>query len=106
MGDKLISMSHIERLGATKVVADICKLHGLYRPSDIFGTSRQPQVCRARDHVVAVLRWTLMLSSKELGAIFWRDHSTILGSEERHEKRITEQFSNPKKSVELRLVGR
>ena len=84
-------MPHLRR-GAMRdaiesLVRRVAEEHGVL-PHAIYSPTTRPRVVRARDHVLALLRWSTGFSFPELGDLFAMDHTSIVAAVRRHEKRI------------------
>jgi len=67
------------------VCAEIAEAHGITVTS-LLSPLRYAHIVRARDHALAVIRWSSGLSYPELGRIFGcRDHTTVHAAVRRHE---------------------
>lgn len=64
-------------LGALDVARSIADKHRVTVDA-ILSRSRYKYACRARHELWAILKWTLDLSLNVIGAIFDRNHTTIL----------------------------
>jgi chromosomal replication initiation ATPase DnaA len=54
----------------------------------IVSKSRHPRVTRARDHLLAILRWSTFYSYPELGFLLAMDHTSVIAAVRRHEARL------------------
>jgi hypothetical protein len=74
-------------------VARVAKSHAVSLQA-VMSTARHPAVCRARDQAMAVLRWTCNYSFPELGAMFGRDHTSVMAAVERYEARLNTEAAS------------
>lgn len=88
----------LKRIGAEKVLEGIATEHNLLDGKSVFHKTRNPRVVEARDHFLAVLRWSTSLSLPELGFIFHLDHTSVLMAIRRHENVLNgkHRYSNVK----------
>lgn len=70
--------------GALGVVQRIAADHGVDL-AHLLGGDRHEPVVRARDHAVAVLRWSTGWSLPHLGRLFGMDHTSIMLAVRRHD---------------------
>ena len=82
------TISELHRIGALGLAARICNEHGTDLEAVIIEKRRHPRVTRARDQILAILRWSTSMSLTELGEMFEMDHSSVLVAIERHERFI------------------
>jgi hypothetical protein len=59
-------------------------IHGVLSPS------RSPSLVRARDHAMALIRWSTGLSFPEIGRLFDRDHTSVIAAVDRYEVLLNE----------------
>lgn len=71
-----------------KLARAIATEHGIVKAECIFSERRHPSIVRARDHLLAVVRWSSGLSYPEIGAIFRMDHTSVMSAIARHEARL------------------
>lgn len=55
---------------------------------DVLSKDRSASLVRARDHVLAVVRWSTGLSLPEMGRMFAVDSTTVLEAVRRHDARL------------------
>lgn len=60
-----------------QIIADVAAAHGL-RPRDLTGPDRRRTVCFARFEAMRAIRAATNLSTIQIGALFNRDHSSVL----------------------------
>ena len=71
-----------------KLARAIATEHQIMRVDCLFSQRRHPGVVRARDHLLAVIRWSSGLSYPEIGAIFGMDHTSVMAAVSRHDRRL------------------
>lgn len=60
--------------------------------ADLLGRQRYSSISRARHRAAAVLRWSTGWSYPEIGAVFNRDHTSIIHSVRVYEDRLALEF--------------
>lgn len=93
-------MSALDRTAFRELQARIAAEHGLTRPEVLLSQNRQPAVVRARDHFLAVVKWSTGLSLKEMRDVFGMDHTSILTAIRRHEARLNGEFPTKREAVQ------
>jgi chromosomal replication initiation ATPase DnaA len=80
------------------VAEKIAREHG-YSMIAIRSRSRNPSVVRARDHVLAVLKWSTGLSFPELARFLGgRDHTSIISAVNRHASILNGEWDGLRKN--------
>jgi chromosomal replication initiator protein len=67
-----------------RVTEEIAESHGVTLDM-VLGPERSDHIVRAREHALAVVRWSTGLSFPAIGNIFDRDHSTVMSAVRRYE---------------------
>ena len=57
----------------------------------LLGESRRPEHVRPRHRTWAVTKWTLAIGWKELGRLFYVDHSTIKAAVDRYQRELNRE---------------
>lgn len=70
----------------------ICLGHGATL-DEVLSASRHPRIVRARHRLWMILRDTLDLSYPELGALFDRDHTTIMSGVKKCRARLEKEHA-------------
>lgn len=76
----------LERKGLLAAVVSICDEHGVTL-DDVMGQRRHKSLMRARQHAWAMIRERTTMSYPEIGALFSRDHSTVIYGVQTHNQR-------------------
>ena len=79
------------RIGANNLLDKIAKEHGILFAKSILDKTRNPRIVLARDHFLALVRWSTTLSLPEMAFIFRMDHTSILSAIRRHENLLNGQ---------------
>ncbi len=89
----------LERIGVHNLLGQVAKEHEILWPKALLDKNRNPRVVRARDHFLALIRWSTSLSFPEMGSIFKMDHTSIMSAVTRHENVLNgqERYSDEKR---------
>lgn len=63
--------------------------------ADVLGRRRTATVSKARQRLLAVIRWTLGLSYPEIGILFDLDHSTVIAAVRNVERDLAAEHGVP-----------
>ena len=85
-----IVIARVVAVGAFRTLKRIARDHGVSAVA-VVGRKRDARTSMARHRLWAVMRWTLGLSYQDLGAMFDRDHTSVLHGVRKYEKAIAEQ---------------
>jgi chromosomal replication initiation ATPase DnaA len=72
------------------IIASVCRRHRI-NPADLMAEGRPTRIVACRDEVWWTIRLRTKLSYVRIGAIFGRDHSTVITGVRRHTKRLAAQ---------------
>jgi len=101
MTDTNHTLSQLHRIRAYGMAARICVDYGTTLEAVLVDKRRRQRATRARDHIIAILRWSTTLSLTELGDIFNMDHSSVQLAITRHERVLNNE---PRQDAKLQLL--
>lgn len=79
--------NRLRLLGVWPVVERTAALYGVH-PHAVVGARRHREVVDARQHVLAVVRWSTGWSYPRLGRLFDLDHTSVMDAVRRHEEKL------------------
>ncbi len=85
-----IIVERLKRFGILRSVERIAKIYCV-TAQDIVGRCRSTNIVAARHHAWAVIRWTLVMSYPEIGALFDVDYSSVMHGVRKYERSISKE---------------